>query len=70
MSLKKCEDILGRTSKKKEQLAVYFCEDPRTLELDKLLTCLLTFITEFNKAIEVWLIMDYSTIIACIYIPL
>ena len=51
--MKKCKEIVGRILEKKEQLAVYFCEDSRNLKLEKLLEHLLSFIIEFNKAREV-----------------
>ena len=51
--MKNCKEILGRISEKKEQLAVYFCEDSRKLKLEEVLKHLLTFIAEINEARKV-----------------
>ena len=61
-SLRKCREIHGRILKKKEQLAIYFCEDSSDLKLEKLLKHLFSFITDFNQA-RVWVDHVTATII-------
>ena len=51
--MKECKETLDRVSQKKDQLAVYFCEESKNLKLEELFKQLQSFVTDLNGAKEV-----------------